>query len=64
MKRADLPAPYRPGPAVLQGHAGGAFSTVDVAGARATLLTRIKNGGAVMGVYNDVHNEMHGLTSQ
>jgi hypothetical protein len=45
-------------------YAGGAFSTVDVAGARSTLLTRIKNGGAVTGVCYDVLNEGHGLTGQ
>ena len=28
---------------------GGAFSTVDVAGARSTLLTRIKNDGSITG---------------
>jgi hypothetical protein len=45
-------------------YAGGAFSTVDVAGARATFLTRGKNGGLVTGVYYDVLNEGHGLTGQ
>ena len=45
-------------------YAGGAFSTVDVAGARATLLTRIKNGGAVTGVCYDALNEGHGITGQ
>ena len=45
-------------------YAGGAFSTVDVAGAGSTLLTRIKNEGAVTGVYYDALNEGHGLTGQ
>ena len=45
-------------------YADGAFSTVDVAGARATLLTRIKNGGAVTGVCYDALNEGHGITGQ
>jgi hypothetical protein len=44
--------------------AGGAFSTVDVAGARGTLLTRIKNGGSVTGVCTDALNGQHGLTGQ
>jgi uncharacterized membrane protein len=34
-------------------YAGGNFSTVDVADARATQLTRIKNGGLVTGFYRD-----------
>ena len=45
-------------------YAGGAFSTVDVAGARGTQLTRIKNGGAVTGVCTDALNEQHGLIGQ
>ena len=45
-------------------YAGGAFSTVDVAGARGTQLTRIKNGGAVTGVCTDALNEQHGLIVQ
>jgi hypothetical protein len=45
-------------------YAGGAFSTVDVAGARGTQLTRIKNGGAVTGACSDALNEAHGITSQ
>ena len=40
------------------------FSTVDVAGARGTQLTRIKNGGTVTGVYTDALNEQHGLIGQ
>ena len=42
-------------------YAGGAFSTVDVAGARSTQLTRIENGGAVIGAYVDALIELHGL---
>jgi hypothetical protein len=45
-------------------YAGGVFSTVDVAGARGTQLTRVKNGGEVSGVYTDSLNEQHGLTGQ
>lgn len=45
-------------------YAGGAFSTVDVAGARATFLTRIKNGGAVTGICYDSLHEVHGITGQ
>ena len=45
-------------------YAGGAFSTVDVAAARGTFLTRIKNGGLVTGVCYDALNEGHGLTGQ
>ena len=45
-------------------YAGGAFSTVDVAGASGTQLTRIKNGGPVTGYYIDAINEYHGLTGQ
>jgi hypothetical protein len=44
--------------------AGGAFSTVDVAGARGTLLTRIKNGGSVTGVCTDAVGGQHGVTGQ
>ena len=43
---------------------GGAFSTVDVAGASGTQLTRIKNVGPVTGYYIDAINEFHGLTGQ
>jgi probable HAF family extracellular repeat protein len=43
-------------------YTGGAFSTVDVAGARSTLLTRIKNGGLVTGVCYDALNEGYGIT--
>jgi probable HAF family extracellular repeat protein len=42
-------------------YAGGAFSTVDVAGARDTQLTRIKNEGAVTGVYTDALTGQYGL---
>jgi probable HAF family extracellular repeat protein len=45
-------------------YAAGAFSTVDVAGARDTQLTRIKNGGPVTGFCTDALNEQHGLTGQ
>jgi hypothetical protein len=45
-------------------YAGGAFSTVDVAGARSTELTHIKNGGTVTGVCYDALNEAHGLIGQ
>jgi hypothetical protein len=45
-------------------HASGAFSTVDVAGARGTQLTRIKNGGPVTGVCTDALTGLHGLTGQ
>ena len=45
-------------------YASGAFSTVDVAGSRATQLTRIKNGGAVTGICYDVLDEAHGITGQ
>jgi hypothetical protein len=45
-------------------HASGAFSTVDVAGARDTQLTRIKNGGSVTGVCTDALSGQHGLTGQ
>jgi hypothetical protein len=37
---------------------------VDVAGARSTLLTRIKNDGSITGVYGDALNEQHGVTGQ
>jgi hypothetical protein len=37
---------------------------VDVAGARGTQLTRIKNGGPVTGVCTDALNGQHGLTGQ
>ena len=40
------------------------FSTVDVAGASATELTRIKNWGQVTGVYVDALTAEHGLISQ
>jgi hypothetical protein len=42
-------------------YAGAAFSTVDAAGARGTQLTRIKNSGAVTGVYTDALTGQHGL---
>jgi hypothetical protein len=42
----------------------GAFSTVDVAGARGTQLTRIKNDGAITGGFTDAVNEQHGVTGQ
>jgi len=42
-------------------YADGAFSTVDVAGARTTLLTRIKNGGSITGICSDAVNGIHGL---
>ena len=45
-------------------YAGGAFSTVDVAGARSTQLIRIDNGGAVTGVCYDALHEAHGITGQ
>jgi probable HAF family extracellular repeat protein len=45
-------------------YASGAFSTVDVAGARGTLLTRIKNGGSVTGVCTDAVGGQHGITGQ
>jgi len=45
-------------------YADGAFSTVDVAGASATELTRIKNWGQVTGIYTDALGEEHGLTGQ
>jgi probable HAF family extracellular repeat protein len=45
-------------------YAGGAFSTVDVAGTRGTQLTRIKNGGGVTGVYTDALTGQHGLIGQ
>jgi hypothetical protein len=45
-------------------YAGGAFSTVDVAGARGTQLTRVKNGGPVTGVCTDALTGQHGLTGQ
>ncbi|HEX3284137.1 MAG TPA: hypothetical protein VHT50_05635 [Mycobacterium sp.] len=44
--------------------AGGVFSTVDVAGARGTQLTRIKNSGQVTGVCFDVLNGVHGVVGQ
>jgi hypothetical protein len=37
---------------------------VDVAGASAAELTRIKNWGQVTGVYIDALSEAHGLTGQ
>jgi uncharacterized membrane protein len=40
---------------------GGAFSTVDVVGARGTQLTRIKNDGSITGAYSDAVNGQHGL---
>ena len=42
-------------------YGNGAFSAVDVAGATSTLLSRIKNGGSVTGVYSDAVNGLHGL---
>jgi probable HAF family extracellular repeat protein len=45
-------------------YAGGAFSTVDVAGARGTQLTRIKNDGLITGVSIDALNGQHGLIGQ
>jgi hypothetical protein len=45
-------------------YASGAFTTVDVAGARSTLLTRIKNTGSVTGVCTDALTGQHGLTGQ
>ena len=44
--------------------AAGAFSTVDVAGARGTQLTRIKNDGAVSGICVDALTGQHGLTGR
>jgi hypothetical protein len=43
---------------------GGTFSTVEVAGARGTLLSRIKNDGRVTGVYTDALTGQHGLIGQ
>ena len=43
---------------------GGAFSTVDVVGARGTQLTRIKNDGSITGAYSDAVNGQHGLTGR
>lgn len=43
-------------------YSAGAYIQVDVAGAPATLLTRIKNNGHVTGAYADSSNEVHGLT--
>jgi probable HAF family extracellular repeat protein len=40
------------------------FSTVDVAGASATQLTRIKNWDQVTGLYTDALSENHGLISR
>jgi hypothetical protein len=37
---------------------------VDVAGASATQLTRIKNSGQVTGLYIDALSENHGLISR
>jgi probable HAF family extracellular repeat protein len=45
-------------------YAGGTFSTVDVAGARGTQLTEIKNGGQVIGLYFDALEAPHGLTGR
>jgi probable HAF family extracellular repeat protein len=45
-------------------YADGAFSTVDVAGARSTLLTRMKNGGPITGICSDAVNGIHGLIGQ
>jgi probable HAF family extracellular repeat protein len=42
----------------------GSFSTVDVAGARGTLLTRVKNDGAVTGGFTDAMSEQHGITAR
>jgi hypothetical protein len=41
--------------------AGGAYSTVDVAGASGTMLARIKNGGEVVAVFIDALTGQHGL---
>jgi hypothetical protein len=41
--------------------AGGAFNTVDVAGARGTQLTRIKNDGSVTGGFTDALSEQHAM---
>ena len=59
--RSQASTPTPPGNSHGFVYAEGAFSTVDVAGARGTQLTRIKNGGAVTGVYTDALNEQHGL---
>jgi probable HAF family extracellular repeat protein len=45
-------------------YADGAFSTVDVAGAHGTQLTRIKNGGEITGVCTDALTAEHGLVGQ
>jgi probable HAF family extracellular repeat protein len=45
-------------------YASGAFSVVDVAGARGTFLTRIKKGGSVTGLYLDALGGVHGLIGQ
>jgi hypothetical protein len=45
-------------------YAGGAYSTVDVAGARSTQLTRIKNDGAVTGICTDALTGQHGLVGR
>jgi hypothetical protein len=37
---------------------------VDVAGASATQLTRVKNWGQVTGIYTDALSGIHGLTGQ
>jgi hypothetical protein len=41
--------------------AGGAYSTIDVAGASGTMLARINNGGEVVGVFIDALTGQHGL---
>jgi len=48
----------------LSHFSGGAFSTVDVVGARGTQLTRIKNDGSITGAYSDAVNGQHGLTGR
>jgi hypothetical protein len=42
-------------------YSAGAFSKVDVAGARHTFLTRHQNGGLITGACIDALNESHGL---
>jgi hypothetical protein len=44
--------------------AGGAFSTVDAAGAVSSQLTRINNSGPVTGMYTDAVTGVHGLIGQ
>jgi hypothetical protein len=54
---------YADATGVLHGfiYSKGAFAEVDVAGSSGTELTRIKNLGAITGVFSDALSESHGM---